>query len=113
MGKTTIQIDAKAFAAGANTAINQMQGAVEQRMEAIGNEMTAATKAAWPLGPGRHGHTRDNITGTARRTKAGRFVYDVKVPFPGLFREFGTKHQPPRPVLRPNRAKAAAKIASL
>lgn len=105
-----IDVDSARFAAGASAAMDSLARQVEDLITAAGEAAVQETKAAWPLGPDAP-HTRDGIRGEAKHTKAGRFVYTVRIPYPGAFREFGTKRQPPRPILRPAVKRAADKIA--
>lgn len=112
-----VNLDARQFVQGTNAAIEAVRRQAEAQIIAIGEETTAEVRSNWPIGEARTRrrtvgqHTRDGITGKSRHTKAGRLVYEIRVPFPGGFVEFGTRHVHRRPILRRAMAGAKAKLA--
>lgn len=82
------------------TALVDMVQTGEVLLTTVGEAVTRDVRGKWPVS-GDGDHTRDGIAGTSKRTRAGRWYYEVRVPFPGGFYELGTKRQPPRPILRP------------
>lgn len=111
-----IDIDARQFVTGASAAIEQIRRDAEARMIAVGDETTERVRSAWPVGAAQSQrkqegqHTRDGITGTHRRTKKGRLVYEIRVPFPGGYVEFGTRTVHRRPILRQKMAEARRQL---
>lgn len=92
-----VDIDVSAFVAGTAKATEAIKRNVERDYRQAGDRLTARVTAAWPVDTGAQ---KSGITGKAHHTKAGRFIYTVRIPFPAGFYEFGTKRQPPRPLLR-------------
>jgi HK97 gp10 family phage protein len=113
-----VDIDARQFVSGTSAAIEQIRRDAEARMIQVGDETTAKVRSEWPVGEARTRrktvgqHTRDGITGTHRHTKRGRLVYEIRVPFPGGFVEFGTRHVHRRPILRKSMAEARRKLGT-
>lgn len=112
-----VDFNASQFVTGTSAAIEAIRLAAEANLIRIGNETTDAVRADWPVGEARTRrkeagqHTKDGITGTHRHTKRGRLVYEIRVPFPGGFVEFGTRKMRRRPILRTRMAQARQKIA--
>lgn len=99
-----VDINVGPWESAVGTALVDMAKTGEVLLTSVGDAVTRDVRGKWPVSEGdagHPGHVRDGIQGTPRRTKGGRFFYEVRVPFPGGFYELGTKRQPPRPILRP------------
>ena len=92
-----VDIDASQFVSGFASATEAIKRNVERDFTQAGDRLTARVTAAWPVESGKQ---KTGIKGAPRHTKAGRYIYEVRIPFPAGFYEFGTKRQPPRPTLR-------------
>jgi hypothetical protein len=101
-----VDIDVGSFESAVGTALTDMVKTGEGLLTTVGEGVTRDVRNQWPVGYKDESHTRDGIVGTPKRTRGGRFYYEIRVPFPGGFYELGTKRQPPRPILRPAMAAA-------
>jgi len=114
-----VDFDARSFVTGTTRALDAIRLVAEAHEIKVGQDVAAKVRAAWPVGDARTRrkvagqHTRDGITCTHRYTAKGRLVVEIRIPFPAAFDEFGTRHQPPRPKLRPAMAAARAQLAEL
>lgn len=93
-----VNYDASLFLSGTARATANIKRNVERDFTQAGDRLVARVSAAWPVDTGKQ---KTGVKGTPRHTKAGRFIYEIRVPFPAGFYEFGTQRQPPRPILRP------------
>ena len=102
-----VTLDADRFVSGTVRSAEDLRRRVEEEWTKAGDRLVSTLEFTWPVDTGKQ---KTGIKGTARKTKAGRLIYTVRVPFPAGFYEFGTKRQPPRPTLRPAMAQTRREL---